>query len=140
MSVRLLTRYGLTRTVGVGPPPAAGLWTDFSEYTLDTEPHDWTQTIRSGTWQVESGPFLRGQGGSSGERYALVWDEIGDGAETEDIELLVKTRASAHTTFRGCGVIMMNPDNGNSVHVHRLQRDHRAAPPPERLRGCSHGQ
>lgn len=81
--------------------------TDFSEYTVDVAPSDWTEH-----WVVANSDWIiRDQGGSptelalehtsSGlERRALSWDAIDSDSERQDSEVLVKFETSSASGFQ----------------------------------------
>jgi hypothetical protein len=91
-----------TSTTTTAPPDY--WWTDFSEYTSDTAPGDWTERYNTGSgsitvrdWGAYGGKCLQVDNSASAQ-YAASWDDVGS---VRDLEILARLRVVADTNSAG---------------------------------------
>lgn len=82
-------------------------WTDFTEYTVGSEPSDWRQLWEAGDWRVVDEPnlphgrALRHVTGTVSARYGLTWNKVDKSALTNNVEIVFQWRSTSPSSALG---------------------------------------
>lgn len=107
-----------------GPDPDGETFaTDFSDDTLGEQPAGWSTRWNAGGWTVQDDPRRLNLDGSTLNRQALVWDEVGDLDLDEDVEVYGRVRGTGHMTLFHVGMSISGEAGDENAYVMRARTD-----------------